>query len=310
MECAKCAETVTDHVVCGGCKSIYDFPCAGIAETTYRKMGADKKASWRCASCRITTPHSQSLIDNMNIVLSEIKAMRSDFSAMKKDVQDTSQAVSNLSSKWDDLQLRFTAMDARVGSVENKVDLLSTTQKELQCANKTIQELKQDNNARDQFSRMNNIEISGIPTTKGENLVSLLRDICNKVGFVLQDAEVDTIHRVRRFTSDEAQKRDARPPAIIARFVLRRRKDALLAAMRVRRGLTTQDIGLQGAPANIYINDHLTRDNKMLLKRAREIKSELNYSYLWVRDCKIMMRKNDKSKFIEIQSESDLLKLH
>lgn len=103
---------------------------------------------------------------------------------------------------------------------------------------------------------------------------------------------------------------EPRPPAIIVKFTRRITKDQLLAAVRARRGLTTADIGLAGPATNIYVGDHLTPSNKLLLKQARQLKVDLNYSFLWIRDCKIFLRKNDKSKVIRVQNQSDLDKLN
>ncbi|KAL4705944.1 hypothetical protein ACJJTC_018782 [Scirpophaga incertulas] len=115
---------------------------------------------------------------------------------------------------------------------------------------------------------LNNLEISGIPISKGENLNTILHTVCNKVGFTLKETDIDTIHRVRRFSSgNDAKQRDSRPPAIIVSFTQRRRKDELLACVPRAAG---------SAPPM---------------------------------DCKIMMRKNDTSKFIRITNENDLLSL-
>lgn len=153
--------------------------------------------------------------------------------------------------------------------------------------------------------------------------------IGRKVGISIDDKDVDSIQRVRRYVrasegGDAAANgtvvgapdqrpggaaAKAREPAIVVRFARRRVKDQLLAAVRARRGLTTADIDISGPAENIYLSDHLTPPNKLLLKRARELKKELDYSYLWIRDCKIFMRKNEGSKVVLINSNTDLLKL-
>ncbi|CAH0729654.1 unnamed protein product, partial [Brenthis ino] len=96
------------------------------------------------------------------------------------------------------------------------------------------------------------------------------------------DHDIDSIHRVRPYPSSrtESNNEPTRPASIIVRFCQRRRKDQLIAAVRARRGLTTAHIGLPGPASTVYIGDHLTPTNKLLLKRARELKLEKNYSYL------------------------------
>lgn len=317
--CTKCNEIVTDSVPCGQCQGIFHYACAGLSENSYRKMGQEKRAQWRCVSCR----NQPSETNTMAEVLQEIKSfradfctMKADFNAVKTDIHSTSQAIQDLTSKWSELETRFNGMDKRLTIVEEKLASLSSVQKNLDKAKDTITELMHENNMQDQFSRQNNVEISGIPSKSGENLFSVLNDICAVVGFKLSDTDVDTIHRVRPFTSPSGGtsssgdgKQFSRPPSIVVRFTQRRRKDQLIAAVRARRVITTADIKLSGPLSNIYVNDHLTPTNKLLLKRAREFKTELNYMYLWVKDSKILMRKTDKSNIIRIARESDLKKI-
>lgn len=75
--------------------------------------------------------------------------------------------------------------------------------------------------------------------------------------------------------------------------------------MRSRRGLLTTDLGIEGAPRPIFVNEHLTPKNKLLLRRARDLKTEKSYAYLWVRNCVIYMRKKDNAPVIKILSEED-----
>lgn len=325
MNCSKCKNVASDYVVCGHCEGRYHYDCAGVSEVTYRKMGSEKKANWRCISCRnLASPLPQSQSSNLGQpslfdVLNEIKSFRVDFNNMKTEfdnmksvVQNSMQCITDINNKLITMDGRFDDFNGRLITAEKKISCFSDVQKELIKAQETIFELRQENNLQDQFSRQNNIEISGLPANKGENLMSTLHDLCTIVGFKLCDTDVDTIHRVRPYlgvTGAGGNKQPARPPSVVVRFTQRRRKDQLIAAVRSRRGITTADIGLPGAASTLYVSDHLTPTNKLLLKRARELKVENNYSYLWVKDCKILLRKNETSNIIRISNESDLHKI-
>ncbi|CAH0724374.1 unnamed protein product, partial [Brenthis ino] len=287
MICPKCNDVVEDFVLCNKCGGQYHYVCAGVSELSYRKMGVEKKAGWRCITCR--SPQLTETHPSLSDVLKEIKSFRNDFSTMKveftnikSDIQCTMQHIKELSSKLDTMEGRFIEFDRRLTSSEQKLSTLSIVQKDLLSAQKTIAELKAQNNSHDQYSRQNNIEISGIPTKKGENVYTILNDLCATVGFQLSDHDIDSIHRVRPYPSSrtESNNEPTRPASIIVRFCQRRRKDQLIAAVRARRGLTTAHIGLPGPASTVYIGDHLTPTNKLLLKRARELKLEKNYSYL------------------------------
>ncbi|KAG7310500.1 hypothetical protein JYU34_003287 [Plutella xylostella] len=317
MICSKCKDVVTDAVVCGVCHGTLHFNCAGVAETSYRRMGAEKKAAWRCIACRSAPaqPATSTLAEMPAIteLISEIKAFRAEFTAVKADISSASIGIQNLNTKWNEMESRFSNLEDRLVIMETKMATVSKLELDLKTANETINKLQIENNSRDQYARMNNLEISGVPVNKGENLINILHSICAKVGITMQDSDLDSIHRVRRFPSGGAaggaERPDARPPSIIVRFTRRRAKDQLLAGVRARRGLSSADLGLPGPAAQLYVSDHLTPANKLLLKRARELKSELNFTYLWVRDCKIYMRKSDNAKVVVINNECDLKKL-
>lgn len=239
--------------------------------------------------------------ENLQKIRDEIKLeIQSQINAVKT-------VAENLSEEQTKIKKDLVEVQGRVSSVENKILNLASLPKNLEVAHEKINKLKKDNEHIRQYSMLNNVEISGIPFSKGENLISILRSICTRVGFTLAESDIDTIHRVRRFQNNAQN--NTRPPAIVARFTQRRRKDDFLAAVRVRRGLTTADIQIQGPAITIYVGDHLTPTNKLLLKRARELKVEFNYQYVWVRDCKIFMRKNDNSKILYIYDDSDLAKI-
>ncbi|CAG4933537.1 unnamed protein product [Colias eurytheme] len=207
-------------------------------------MGHEKKALWRCLTCRgglSPTPSQPSDSSSLLEVIKEIKEFRADFVIMQRDVvsikeelSSTSQVITQLQSKWNALEKRFTDMEERLVNVEGTVASLMTVSQQLTETQQTVNELVQDINYQNQFSRLNNIEIQGVPQTTGENLYNILGTICTMVGMTLLDTDVDTIHRVRSFRGDNNQEVHSRPPSIIVRFTQRQRKNQLIAAARAR----------------------------------------------------------------------------
>ena len=53
----------------------------------------------------------------------------------------------------------------------------------------------------------------------------------------------------------------------------------------------------------IYINEHLTPNNKHLFALAKQKKIAANYKYLWMRNGRVLIRKADNSEIINIDSE-------
>ncbi|KAG8303920.1 hypothetical protein J6590_106817, partial [Homalodisca vitripennis] len=59
---------------------------------------------------------------------------------------------------------------------------------------------------------------------------------------------------------------------------------------------------MEGQSNPIYVNNSLTQANRKLLNTAREVKREKQYTYLWVRNGRIFMRKNPGDRFVVIDS--------
>jgi hypothetical protein len=264
----------------------------------------------------------QDLADFRNEILLTLKtfctAQNESMQAMQRelvaDIKNQINSVTSLTEKIleDQCQMKseISGLKDRLSSIEVKSNCLEGAADSLAEMKATVNNLITENNSIKQFALLNNVEVSGVPYVKGENLLTILRDICVKVGYSLLETDIDMIHRVRRFQTEQRDSHASmRPPAIIVKFTQRKRKDELLAAARARRGITTADIQLPGPASTLYLNDHLTPANKLLLKRARQIKTEHNYTYLWTRDCKIFIRKNEGSKVIHIADDSALLRL-
>lgn len=77
-----------------------------------------------------------------------------------------------------------------------------------------------------------------------------------------------------------------------------------LRAKRTR--ITTNDLGREGEPRNVFINEHLTKKKNQIMYEARKMKTEKDYKFLWCRNGKIFIRKNDKTNVIELKDFDDL----
>lgn len=59
----------------------------------------------------------------------------------------------------------------------------------------------------------------------------------------------------------------------------------------------------------IYYNNYLTQTNSNLFYKTRMYAKEHNYKYIWFRDYKIFIRKNETNKVILIEDKNSLLRL-
>ncbi|XP_026729543.1 uncharacterized protein LOC113495137 [Trichoplusia ni] len=174
-------------------------------------------------------------------------------------------------------------------------------QESINCLQTDIAKIKFEFASQDQRSRLNNVEIKGVPLKKDENLFSIFDSISRKIKYNCPKTQINYISRVPIYNSSER--------LIIVSFLNRYSKEDFIAAARANRDLSAPDIGYQGSSNRIYINDHLSVEHKKLLSRVKAIAKEKSYEYVWFKHGKIHALKNQSSKLVIIRKDADLNKI-
>lgn len=250
---------------------------------------------------------NQNMMATLEALRQDINGFRNDLGMVDAKIDKLSEEQACIVKDVMDLKSTNTATSSKIQFVSQDVEVLRAT----------VADLSDQLRFKEQQERINNLEIAGIPSIKGENLTNIIHNIARKINFAITTTDIDFIHRVRRFnsnksnvgTGESAANNATSIPNIIVKFTQRKRKNDMLAAVRVRRGLTTADAGLDGPAKPIFISDHLTPLNKQLYKRARLLAKEYDYKYVWLSGCKILLRKSDTSKIMCVSSDIDLAKI-
>lgn len=95
------------------------------------------------------------------------------------------------------------------------------------------------------------------------------------------------------------------PPAFIAKFVRRLDVEELLRKRRIKRNLSTRHMGLH-SDQPVYINESLCPAKRLLYGRARALRCEEIYIYLWLCGGKILVRKEEGAPVVVINCMDDL----
>ncbi|XP_060802631.1 uncharacterized protein LOC132902263 [Amyelois transitella] len=197
--------------------------------------------------------------------------------------------------KLDECANRIDAVESKFAEFDNLKEALKSTQDELMKCKLSLA-------AKEQWARLNNAEIKGVPTKKDENLFSIVESICKHIKCQFAKTCINYIARVPTHNSKEK--------SIIVNFANRYVKEDFVAAARSVKNIVASDIGYRDDVQRIYVNDHLTADMKNLLTKTKTtLKERLGYRYVWVKYGKIHVRQNDTSKILIINSDSDLNKL-
>ncbi|KAL4704165.1 hypothetical protein ACJJTC_007148 [Scirpophaga incertulas] len=272
-------------------------------------------ATIQCCNCKnnqsivsVVTPGSSATLD---LVLQELRSgingindRLEQLPSIVSDIKNIQENLQSLESSLSGIRLEVTEHTSKISNFENRIQALeqqSTAAANHPLLQEKITELSNELFAKNQIARLNNVEIKGCPMKKNENLFEIMSKIGNIIGQHIEKSDINFITRVRSATQ---------PKSIIVGFLVRYKKEDFVAAARSRKpGLMANELGFIGEESRIYINDHLTKESKQLLSKTKKIAAELNYNYVWVQNCKILVRKSDNSPIITIKNDSDLSKM-
>lgn len=196
-----------------------------------------------------------------------------------------------LSAKYDEYLLKSKHLEETCDSLKSENIALK---KELKDVQSRIEK-------NEYILREKNLEIQGIPDEDGENLNRTIMNIANNFDIELQEKDIDYIYRIKK-------ERSGKPGPVIVTFKQRETKEKILSS-RKGRSIYAREIGFKNSQNQVYVNEHLTKAKKDLLWKARQLKKQENFKYVWYKHDNIYIRKNDTTKTIKINDESDILKL-
>ena len=155
--------------------------------------------------------------------------------------------------------------------------------------NKNILQSRYKEDELEQYTRKENVRISGIEEENGaETEDQLVEKVCKLVatsGTSIKESDISTAHRLGRVR----QQGEARP--VIVRFVSRRKKAELLRSKALLRNHDTH--------RNIFVNEDLTHLRYRLFKCARE-----KCQHTFIRDGKVICK--SEGQYVTINNPDDL----
>lgn len=190
--------------------------------------------------------------------------------------------------------------------LSEEISTVSKQQKSIIDLMSEIKELKKQNEEKDkriaslecrvadmeQHSRMNDIVVSGLETRprsyaravttigSGELIDTDMDSVEQQVtaffhskGLSISKTDIEACHPLPRKNKNDK-------PAIIIRFTNRKNKNALLRQGKKLRG------------TDVYVNEHLTKKNADIARRARFLRKQRKIQSTWTTNCKVFIKLN------------------
>lgn len=308
-KCAKCAEVIAkgkDSITCVECKLTYHPLCTRISTVdNFRKMGA-KKSVWKCDDCKTDTSSiaTQSEAgEGSAVVLKAIQKMSEDMGEKFKEAFDH---LKNLSEDVKAVKLDISALKSDLSDLKDEQNKLTQELVSVKAENSAMQSelknLRESVQHLEQYSRVNNLMINGIPVTPKENVYSVLASVADVLGVEFHGYDITIAHRLNTRSGD------TRPPPIVAQFSSRKIKNEWLTARRVKKTLKTTELPGRLPESDIYVNEHLTPITRGIFNHARQLVKDGTLHQVWTADCKVFVRKEQNGKALKITHINQLKK--
>lgn len=140
-------------IQCHMCKCLYHIGnCSSVTKSALKALTADQKNSWTCTTCTVSK-------------------RRSGHDASEVTLQDVLVAVQQNGAKVDSVLQRVINIETRLNKTEQKCDSL---EKHAEAMEKRVVDLEKTVNYDEQYSRRCNLEIHGVPYSKGEDLLKVI----------------------------------------------------------------------------------------------------------------------------------------
>lgn len=310
-KCKNCVKVISGRSLklqCVDCKSFFHGGCVGMSKEDIDFIQSENQI-WRCESCnknrrasmRVETELDKNIPD-LSDVMKLLQEMRQESKEQTRNLEHELGTSIELCHKTiSDLRQTIELQSESLNKYKDLYDKLYVEHNKLQLK---VIDLENRYDDSEQYSRLNTVEINGIPEQMNENLLGLIQKVGNCLDLQINEDTVDACHRLGSKRVGEE-----RPRGIVVKFTRRIIKDELLTKRRVKRNLNTSDMDLPGPARVVYINESLTPTRRRIFNEVRVIKKEKGFTFVWVRNGKILVRPSEGDKVTVVTNWSDVEKL-
>lgn len=165
MKCVTCNKNFADGagVQCAICGTHFDFSCASIIESGWKRLGAERRSAWKCSSCKAASPIPTPIQEQVTLesVMKEILDVKlqlvglpkviEDIKCIREEIVELKASCQFSSDKIDEFTARLAGAEQIVDDLEAKYIALESSQNDV----------KLQISSSDHRSRLNNIESKG-----------------------------------------------------------------------------------------------------------------------------------------------------
>lgn len=339
VKCHKCNKKVNlssrSAVQCSGiCKQWFHRSCGELVNKSFKETKKNKD-SWICSNCKdkrktmspipAMSNSSRKSFDRYATTIIPRKSINNtrgsnlELSHKNKSFNEEI-TLDTINKKIDTMMINMSSVKKEVSELktlvheyQNLTDQLMGENEQLRNANFMLRkdvrfiEYKVEKQKQELLDR--NIALCGVDQKDDENLKDIAGKLLTGLAVEYQDNDIDEVYRIPTF---EGLPASGLSPPIIIKFKNRCVRDLVFQQRKIKqielqKNLDTSILGYKTQVRPIYISEQLTPYFQFLFKRARDIKRENIVKYAWVKNGKILVKKDEgKCPTIELRHKFDL----
>lgn len=335
-----------EGATCSACKFKFHFSeCCSLKDVSWRTMGPRRRSNWTCADCRKKNGGKEDENDDDDEDVNDHDAVEIEEDIRKEKalrvealekVRDpmAKQLMTLFDKRFDSFEKTIAKMmlesEKKVGQkladfednlnfYGDKVEEASSTVKNIQQKLVLIEKRleKSENENMELKTRLRNLEIQLVETTQQEynnkieisgfkgivNEVEVTNKILAKADFAAGEVDFKAL-KITRVGEDKREKQ-----SIVVQFRSQEVRNAVMSKIKKNKTYTKLQGILESDGSSIFINESLSPYYKKVLYEASKVKKEKNYQFLWVKEGKILLKKNVTSNIQKIKCLADIGKM-
>lgn len=310
-----------DSIKCSVCCVMLHVSCSGL--------DINKKASkrnFRCSKCQggagggvnVAVPAAgNSDLDDTSSKSSILKAIKDLSENLSKQFdsrleQTENKIDQNIKNKFESIEQSISELRS---TFQSKIDNIISENQSLheevkllknnyEALSKQFTGMKSELQDMQQYSRLQNIEIVGIPVSPNENIMAILEAVAKAINVPFSLNYISAAHRL-----GAARGQRVRPPSIVVRFVSRVVRGQWLQAAKQKKNLDAVHISSAYRPSAVFLNEHLTNFTKSLLSQARTMVKDKQLAFAWTKDTRVLVKVTADGRARRIRNHEDLVNI-
>lgn len=327
--CQLCPLTVTGKLrpglSCYSCNKPYHASCLNIPAESLKTL-KDMEVNWSCSKCkpRISSrrstiyappPETAPASSPKELTSRKNTPEQSRLSESVAKLQEFQKAaepsLTFLSSKLDEVLAEITELKKS----HKKCELLV---KENESLKTTIKQLESKFDNIEQQQNVCDLLVTGLPELEipgKDATLNVVREFTQHIGYQLDKNQIKYCSRLPHSVSEnEIPSTSSAPPIkrpakILVKFHSTQQKEHLKTYIRTYKK-SNKTVTFKNQKVNFYACDHLSKQLNNIFTAAKTTAKAKNYSFVWVNDSRIFVKKCNTSPTIPIKTVEDLRKIN